>query len=233
MAPSSSGLGLLAFIQAIEGSTPSGVTEMIYIFHGDDTATSYQNFSLKIDEFKSTQKFKSDIKSFDLDSFDRFLNTASLFSEDKVIVIENFFSLLKNTLDKAVKLINQYPDFTYLFWQSKKIEAAKLRFFPSAEIQLFNLPEMLFSCLNSLRPDNAKDFSQKYQQLLSRLPFELIMFWFKNTLRRQLTTFSKFPENKLKDAYLQLINIDYKSKSGRLFEPKEMALERLMLTLMQ
>ncbi len=205
---------------------------MIYIFHGDDTATSYQNFSLKIDEFKSTQKFKSNAQTFDLGSFDRFLNTASLFSEDKVIIAESFFSLLKNSFDKAVKLINKHPDFTYLFWQSKKIEAAKLKFFPKADIKIFNLPEVLFSCLNSLRPGNLKDFSQKYQLLLQNLPFELIMFWFKNTLRRQLTTFSKFSETKLKDTYLQLIDIDYKSKSGRLFEPKEMALERLMLTLM-
>ncbi len=205
---------------------------MIYIFHGDNTPQSYSAFSQNLDTKANFQKFKSDVKNFDIDQLSRFLNTASLFSENKAIIIENFFSLPKNTFDKAVNTINSHPEYDYLFWQSKKIEATKLKIFPKAEIKIFSLPETLFTCLNSLRPNNQKDFVVKYQNLLSALPFELILFWFKNTLRRQLTTYSKFSENKLKQAYLNLIELDYRSKNGQLPLSKEDSLCRWALNLM-
>ncbi len=205
---------------------------MIYIFHGNNTPQSYSAFSQILDTKVNFQKFKSEGKNFNIDQLNRFLNTASLFSENKAIVIENFFSLPKNIFDKAINLIISHPEYDYLFWQNKKIEATKLKLFPQAEIKFFSLPETLFTCLNSLLPKNQKDFISKYQNLLSTLPFELILFWFKNTLRRQLGTYSKFPEKKLKQAYLDLIELDYRSKSGQLPLNKEDSLCRWALDLM-
>lgn len=205
---------------------------MIYIFHGDNNSQSYSAFSDKVKQYDQYEKFHQNYKSVDLDAFDRFLNTPSLFSQTKAIIIENFFSLLKINLDKAVKLINLHPDFDYIFWQDKKVETSKLKLFPKSEIKLFTLPELLFTCLNSLKPKNQVDFTKKYWQLMSDFPQELALFWFKNTLRRQLTTYSKFSEDKLKTAYLSLIEIDKASKNGTLYEPKDIAIERILLRLL-
>jgi len=204
---------------------------VIYIFHGDHTNQSYTAFSDAQDNYDKHEKFHEVGKNIDPDSLDRFLNTPSLFSETKAIILENPFSLLKAPFDKIIKLINSHPDFDYLFWQDKKIEAAKLKLFPKAVVKVFTLPEILFSCLNSIRPHNQADFSQKYQLLTQSMPFELVLFWFKNTLRRQLTTYSKFPPETLKITYLSIIELDHHSKIGKIFEPKDMALGRIILSL--
>jgi len=204
---------------------------VIYIFHGDNTSQSYSAYSDALKHYQNHEKFHQNAKSFDLDSFDRYLNTPSLFSQDKVIIIDNFFSLLKIPFDKAKKLIDSHPDFDYLFWQDKKIEAAKIKGFPKAEIKFFALPELLFTCLNAIKPQNQNDFLKKYSLLLNTLPIELIMFWFKNTLRRQLTTFSKFSPENIKKAYLSLIELDFATKNGTLTIPKNIALEKIILTL--
>ncbi|MFA6007656.1 MAG: hypothetical protein WC784_03360 [Candidatus Shapirobacteria bacterium] len=204
---------------------------MIYIFHGGHTNQSYTAFSELLEKYQQHEKFHENHKTFDIDSFDRFLNTPSLFSETKAVIIENIFSISKPILDKALKLINSHPNFDYLFWQDKKVEVTKLKSFPRAEIKLFVLPELLFSCLNAIKPKNQSDFLNKYQLLINSMPFELALFWFKNTLRRQLTTYSKFSEDFLKKAYLDLIEMDLASKSGTLNLPKEMALERIISSL--
>ena len=205
---------------------------MIYIFHGDHNAQSYTAFSESLNNYDLHDKFHQNGKNIEVDSLDRFLNTPSLFSETKAVILENPFSLLKPDFDKIVKLINSHPDFDYLFWQDKKIEAAKLKSFPSAKIEIFTLPELLFTCLNAIKPKNKNDFSLKYQQLMATFPLELALFWFKNTLRRQLTTYSKFSETNLKKAYLGLIELDKNSKSGTLYEPKEIAIERIIFSLL-
>ncbi|HBP51202.1 MAG: hypothetical protein US68_C0006G0077 [Candidatus Shapirobacteria bacterium GW2011_GWE1_38_10] len=205
---------------------------MIYIFHGNHNTQSYTAFSELLNNYDKHEKFHQNGKNINPDSLDNFLNTPSLFSETKVVIFENLFSLLKSPFDKIIKLINSHPDFDYLFWQDKKIEVAKLKLLPQADIKIFTLPELLFSCLNAIKPKNKVDFSKKYQELMATFPLELALFWFKNTLRRQLTTYSKFSEENLKKAYLNLIELDKKSKSGTLYEPKDMAIERIILSLL-
>ena len=204
---------------------------MIYIFHGNHTAQSYNEFSELLSNYKLHEKFHQNSKNLDIDSLNRFINTPSLFSETKVVIIENLFSLLKPQFDTISKLINSRPNLDYLFWQDKKIEAAKLKLFPKSTVKFFVLPEALFSTLDSIRPQNKSDFLKKYQNLISTLPFELILFWFKNHLRRQLTTYSKFSSTSLKEAYLNLIELDFRSKSGKLLDTKENSLERIILSL--
>lgn len=204
---------------------------MIYIFHGNHTAQSYSEFSELLNNYKLHEKFHQNSKNLDIDSLNRFINTPSLFSETKVVIIENLFSLLKAQLDSLAKLINSHPDFDFLFWQDKKIETVKLKLFPTSTVKFFVLPEVLFSTLDSIRPQNKIDFVKKYQNLITTLPFELILFWFKNHLRRQLITYSKFSIDNLKNVYLNLIELDFRSKTGKLQDSKENSLERIILSL--
>jgi hypothetical protein len=205
---------------------------VIYIFHGDHNALSYTAFSELVSKYDKHEKFHQSGKNIDPNSLDNFLNTPSLFSETKVVILDNFFSLLKTPFDKIVKLINSHPDFDYLLWQDKKIEAAKLKLFPQSTVEIFTLPELLFSCLNAIKPRNKIEFSDKFQKLMAIFPLELALFWFKNTLRRQLTTYSKFSENNLKKTYLNLIELDKASKNGTLTQPKDMAIEKIILSLL-
>ena len=84
-----------------------------------------------------------------------------------------------------------------------------------------------------MAPKNAAKFIPLYHQVLEQEPFELFLFWLKSSLRKQLTTFSKFNSDSLKIDYLQMIELDYQSKTGQLAIPKDMALERILLNLMK
>ena len=134
---------------------------MIYIFHGNHTAQSYSEFSELLNNYKLHEKFHQNNKNLDIDSLNRFLNTPSLFSQTKVVILENLFSLLKPQFDIVSKLINSHPDLDYLFWQDKKIETTKLKIFPKSIVKFFVLPEVLFSTLDSIRPQNKIDFVTK------------------------------------------------------------------------
>ena len=86
---------------------------MIYIFHGDNSTQSYPAFSELVDSHQLSEKYRQSGKNIDPDSLNRFLNTPSLFSETKIVILENLFSQLKPELDNIIELINLHPDFDY------------------------------------------------------------------------------------------------------------------------
>jgi hypothetical protein len=58
------------------------------------------------------------------------------------------------------------------------------------------------------------------------------LYWLKNHLRRQLTTYSRFNPKQLKSTYVQIIELDYQSKTGQLPIGKDIALERILINLL-
>ena len=206
---------------------------MVYIFHGDNQLTSRTNLNSFLDQKKDYDILRIDAKSIDLDHINGFLNSPSLFISNKIIVFLNFFSIPKANLDKILKMLKNNNTIDIVIWQDKKLTATQLKNFPQAKTQLFNLDKKMFTCLNSIYPHNLTKFLPLYHQVLKQEPFELFLFWVKLTLRKQLTGFSKFPPQPIKNAYLQTIELDYQSKTGQLSIPKEMALERIFINLLK
>ena len=206
---------------------------MIYIFHGDDQLKSRSAINSFLDQKTGTDILRLDAKEINLDQINGFINSQSLFSIPKIIVFFNFFSIPKAVLDKVIKIIKSNNSFDIAIWQDKTLTAAQLKTFSSPKIELFPLDKKLFKCINNLAPKNIPKFISLYHQVLNEEPFELFLFWLKFNIRKQLTTFSKFSPDSLKTAYLQMIELDYQSKTGQLAISKEMALERILLNLMR
>lgn len=206
---------------------------MIYIFHGDNQLNSRQAINTLLDSKKDFDILRLDIKDIDLDKINGFLNSQSLFSSQKIIAFFNFFSISKANLDKIIKIINNNDTIDVAIWQDKLLTPTQTKIFPKAKIESFALDKKLFACLNSIYPKNLVKFLSLYHQVLNQEPFELFLFWVKTTLRKQLTGFSKFPPESLKSAYLQTIELDYQSKTGQLSIPKELALERIFISLLK
>ncbi|MFA7300985.1 MAG: hypothetical protein WC069_01630 [Candidatus Shapirobacteria bacterium] len=204
---------------------------MIYIFHGDDQYKSQQAYQTKILEYHEFEVLHVDNKSIDFDKLNQYVNSQSLFGSDKVLVLDNPFSLIKASLDKLVKAI-QNNDIDIIIWQERTLKPTENNIFGKAFIQKFPLDKKLFATLNALRPGNIHSFCQLYQETLSQEPFELFFFWLKNTIRKNLTSYSKFPQDKLKEAYLKLIEMEYLYKNGKLHEPKESSCLNILVDLM-
>jgi len=96
----------------------------------------------------------------------------------------------------------------------------------------FPLDKKLFASLNSLKPGNIHGFCSLYQQTIKEEPFELFFFWLKNNIRKNLSTYSKFSQDKLKKTYLALIDFEYKYKTGQLYQQKESGLLNILVDLM-
>ena len=201
---------------------------MIYLFHGDNQFDSRQALNQSLDQLVDTEILRLDSKDATFDIVANFLATQSLFQTPKALVITNLFS---QNSDKVIKLIQTSPIDVYL-WQDKKLTLTQLKPFPKAKVRLFALPNQLFTCLNAIKPNNINQFSTLYHQMLESQPYDLFLYLAKNSLRKQLATYSKFDLKKLKQAYLYLVELDYQNKSGQLSIPKEIALERIIINLL-
>lgn len=206
---------------------------MLYIFHGDDDSKSRQAINLAVDQQRDSDVFKREAKETNPLEIEQFLASPSFFFPQKVVLLYNCFSLPKATLDKLQKVIDRFDTVNYFLWQDKKLTATQLKIFPQAKVTEFPLPQTLFAAVNAVKPKNTVQFINLYHAAIIDQPFELLLYLIKGSLRRQLTSFTKFDQSALKRAYLNLIQLDYQNKTGQLTIPKEMALERVILQLIQ
>ncbi len=203
---------------------------MITIFHGDDQKKSRQAFSNFLKLQTNHDFLKIDDKTVDLTLLSNFVLTQSFISPHKIICIDNFFSLHPKSQEKIISLITQNPDCHLAIWQNKKLTSAQTSRFPNAKVSHFPTPNIIFSCLNAIRPHQKTTFIKLFDQVLNQDLYDLFYFLLKRHLRN---LFSKniFTEENLRSAYLRLIDLEYQYKSGNLNSPQELALKHIILTL--
>ena len=204
---------------------------MIYIFHGDNQNESRKAFNEFLNQDKSAETLRLDSKTIDLDQINLFLQETSLFNNKKVLGVSNFISVNKALLNKFNDLINQNINIDIALWQDKTLTATQLKTFKNSKVQSFALDNKLFSCLNSIKPKNIAKIIPLYHQILDDGLYDLFLYFLKNNFRKQLTSYPKFDPQITKRFYLQLIELDFKNKTGELTIPKELALERLLTNL--
>lgn len=204
---------------------------MIYIFHGDNQLESRKALNDYLDQFQDTNILRLDSKTIDLEKINLFLQESSLFNDKKILSLSNLFSTNKAILDKVNQLLNQSDNLEIVIWQDKTLTATQLKTFKNPQIKNFPLDNLLFSCLNSIRPKNITRVIPLYHQVVEMGLYDLFLYFLKNNFKKQLTSYSKFDQATAKRIYLQLIELDFKNKTGELSIPKELALERILTNL--
>jgi len=204
---------------------------MIYIFHGDNQLESRKSFSNFLDQDKSSDILRLDSKNIEIDKVNLFLQESSLFNNKKILSISNLFSTNKSILDNVNKLINQDINIDIIIWQDKTLTPTQLKTFKNAQVKNFPLDNKLFTCLNSIKPKNITKVIPLYHQIINLGLYDLFLYFLKNNFRKQLTSYPKFDQQITKRFYLQLIDLDFKNKTGELTIPKELALERILTNL--
>ena len=206
---------------------------MIQIYHGANNYLSRQSLNQQIDNINSQNTTRLDKREIELVIINNFLNTASFFQDKKILVLDGFFSIPKSNKRAQIEKTLIGSDDQIFIWHSKKLTASQLKIFSQSKNFEFNLSNQLFSCIYSIKPGNLNTFLSLFGQIKNREPFELILYLIKQNLRKQLASWSKLPSDKLKTAYLHLIELDYQSKTGQLVIPKESALERIIINLLK
>lgn len=205
---------------------------MILIFHGDNITASQSALDQFIASKTNYQTYRFDSKEVNPNNVNLILNSTSLLDDKKLIIFYNLFSTPKVTLDKLIPLLNSTTEDVCI-WQDKVLTATQLKVFPQAKVSLSKADNFLYKSLNSITPHNISNFCQTYQKVIDENMFDLYLYLLKGSLRRQLSTFSKFPLAQLQKTYLQVIELEYLYKSGQLTLSKDIALQRIILNLIK
>ena len=203
---------------------------MVSIFHGDNQVNSRQSLDQYLHSLSDVEIFKITKTNIDLDQINNFLHGQTFFSGEKILVVENFFSLNPAIQKKLVSLVQK--DDQVCLWQDKTLSLAQLKLFSSAKVLLFKAENLHYLCLDTIKPHNFKNFMAAFRSID---PDELGLFIYllKNKLRRQLQTFSRFSPRALGQTYLRLIELDFQIKTGTILQPKEIQLETILLDLIE
>lgn len=205
---------------------------MIMIFHGDNISASQSAIDQFVFSKTNYLTYRFDSKEIDPNNINLILNSTSLLQDKKLIIFTNLFSAPKATLDKLISILNSTSE-DICIWQDKVLTITQLKIFPQAKVNLSKRDNFLYKSLNSIIPKNSAAFCRTYQKVIDENMFDLYLYLLKGNLRRQLSTFSKFPTGQLQKSYLQIIELEYLYKSGQLTLSKDIALQRIILNLIK
>ena len=125
---------------------------MITIIHGDNITES-RNYFLELRQ-KQKDAVSFDSKNITLTDLMQNIEGSGLFSDSKIIFIEDFLTKLKKT-DKTSKeilsfILKSSKENTFVLWESKEILKKDLYSFKDALIKVFKLPKNIFLFLDNL-----------------------------------------------------------------------------------
>ncbi|MFA6602889.1 MAG: hypothetical protein WCT01_03740 [Candidatus Shapirobacteria bacterium] len=187
---------------------------MVYIFHGSDPVRSRQALLDLAATFEGYASLRLEGKEINLDLVNNHLNSTSLFADQKLLILFDFFQA-NPTVQKPIIPILQNSQHVIIIYAPKALTPAQLNTFPKAKVTKSSLSSTLFQMLNALRPHNSQNFYQLLNLTLEKEPVELVTFMIRRKLRELLIRPSGFNQPALRQTYLELINADFLIKSGQ------------------
>lgn len=128
---------------------------MITVIHGDDIVSS-REYLIEL-KTASENSVTLDGKGLTLNDLVHTLKSNSLFSNEKNIFIEGFFSKKTKELEGAIDLINNNSNLNIVLWDENELSKSQLSAFSKAAIKLFKIPQSLFLFLDSIKPGNPQN----------------------------------------------------------------------------
>ena len=204
---------------------------MIKILHGENIVQSRKRLTEIVEKARNsgqevvyldgTKASLTDVRSS--------LESGSLFGKTKLVVIEN----LKEKPEILTYLKKGKFDNDLVLWEQKEIKGD---FLPKADKEVFKLPPMIFKLLESLAPGNTKESLRLLAELKQTEEPEMIFYMIVRQFRylivasdlgpsglselspwqqkRFLDQASLFSQEKLKEIYKNLLEIDFNQKTS-------------------
>jgi DNA polymerase III delta subunit len=156
---------------------------MITILHGDDQVKSRNELKAIQESHKGVETTILDGKKLELTALREVIESGSMFAENKIIIIENFFSSRGKNEEMLNYLKNESSPHEIIFWEAKEVNRSILAKLPLAKVNLFKLPVIIFKLLDSLRPGNSKFMLSLLEQALKNSPPEIVLFMLVRQIR--------------------------------------------------
>ena len=157
---------------------------MITIIHGDDIVLSRKYLQEK--KQKSIDPYVFD-GIIDIPAIAQITQGSGLFSTEKNVFIENFFSKNKlNSIDakNLIKYINKNESsLNIFFWEAKVLEKRSITIFNNPAVKTFKISQTIFLFLDSIKPANFKSSITLFHKALQNTVAELIFFMLQRQFR--------------------------------------------------
>ena len=229
---------------------------MITIIHGDDIVLSRKYLQEK--KQKSIDPYVFD-GIIDIPAIAQITQGSGLFSTEKNVFIENFFSKNKlNSIDakNLIKYINKNESsLNIFFWEAKVLEKRSITIFNNPAVKTFKISQTIFLFLDSIKPANFKSSITLFHKALQNTVAELIFFMLQRQFRLLLAISDEgakeeidevlrlapwqkgkierqarlFSIGQLKDIYKKLYEIEMAQKTGNLPYSLVCAIDFLLL----
>lgn len=231
---------------------------MVTVLHGENTIASRKVLIEKIKLFQERggEIIRLDGRKVDLTEIKQACEAGSLFGNNRLVVVENFFNRPKNSQKNEIEnyFKNLLPQTNIICWEEKQLTPSQLnKLPPHSEVYLFKIEPIIFKFLDCLRPGNNRLMltllKRCYQVESVEMIFYMICrqvrililandlgkrgldgmaFWMQNKFFYQSRNFSL---EKLLDIHSQLVRIDYEQKTGRAIMPLYFYLDLLVANL--
>ena len=223
------------------------------ILYGENLVLSRQKLNELIGNFKG-EKVRLDGRKLNLGVLKQALESASLFNQKRLVILENIFSRPPSQeKEKILAYLKKVEPENLLVWEPKKIDGRTLNSFKKAKTIKFSLTAFIFKFLDAFAPDNKKGalfwlrrcFDQDSPEivfyLLARRIGHLLIAkdlgkkgllkmapWQQSKLLHQA---SKFETKTLLFCHHQLLEIDWQQKTGQAFLPLASQLDLLVASI--
>ncbi|TSC54011.1 MAG: Uncharacterized protein LiPW16_201 [Microgenomates group bacterium LiPW_16] len=215
---------------------------MITILHGESILASRSTLAALKAQHKDKEILILDGKKIGLTEVKQALETSSMFTVSRLVIIENLLSGRKDSNQQEILayLGKNLPRFDLILWEKEEVSKSLLARVSPAKVLLFKPEPVLFKFLESIRPDNKSQALKLLEQSFKRESPEIIFYmlvrqfrfllllkdgvtsgveeldrlasWQKERLARQAKHFSL---EQLVEIYQKLLEIDYQQKTGQ------------------
>ena len=237
--------------------------QLIYLLHGLNHLASrnYLNLLISQAKLKNQEIIRLDGEEVGLGDLKQVMDAGSLFGQDRLVIVENFFSrqqskeklaILKYLLKRDKPFKETIPK-QIIFWEKKQISASILKKLSKEwQIKLFKIPAIIFKFLDSLRPNNSKVLLSLLQQSIKADSANFVFYMLARQVRFLILTkdlgkaglplpswqqakFLKQVENftlkQLIIIYKKLLEVDTVVKSGQTLMSLESHLDLLITSI--
>ncbi|MFH1289240.1 MAG: hypothetical protein ABIH88_00785, partial [Patescibacteria group bacterium] len=144
------------------------------IIHGENTVQSRDYLNSLIAQAKIQKKeiVKLDGRKLDLVTIQEALRNVNLFSSEKLVIVERFFS---KPQDKIIKFLNDKNPQNLILWENKELYPSQAKNL-KAQPKIFKLPAIVFNFLDSVYPLNYKDSLKLFHECLKKTSAEQIFY---------------------------------------------------------
>lgn len=207
------------------------------IIHGDDAVRRQAAVDAKLAHFAAKglgEVKRIDAPELDLTQFVQATQPTTLFKERQVFLINRYFSLKNKALQRDLSAyLNQLPA-PVILTAAAVLTPSQLKPFPSAVKQVYQLPKLVFTFLDSLFPGNQADFIPLFEKIILSQPPETLLVMIASRVRQLLQLAdgqlklapwqlarlavqkNHFPDDRLLALHHSLVQLDRSAKSGRL-----------------